>query len=182
LDERLGRLLSNITEDLDPAGAPSMATNDVHQGNLTLLEHRVAQELLRSTAPARLAYTWRDGSPRVVPIWFHWTGTKVVMASPPRAPKLKVLRAHPRVALTIDTDDAPWKVLLIRGRARVDMVEGIVPEYAAAARRYMGEDGGTAWLGQLAGMGVAQMARIAVTPDWVGLLDFQTRYPSAFGP
>jgi hypothetical protein len=24
-----------------------------------------------------------------------------------------------------------------------------------------------------------QMARITITPEWVGLLDFQTRFPSA---
>ena len=37
----------------------------------TLLDDPVAQELLHSTNLARLAYTWHDGTPRVVPIWFH---------------------------------------------------------------------------------------------------------------
>lgn len=58
--------------------------------------------LLGSANPARLAYTWRDGSPRVVPIWFHWTGDQFVLGSLPKAPKLKALAADPRVALTID--------------------------------------------------------------------------------
>jgi nitroimidazol reductase NimA-like FMN-containing flavoprotein (pyridoxamine 5'-phosphate oxidase superfamily) len=44
------------------------------QGSLELLSDPVAQELLSSVNPARLAYTWTDGSPRVVPMWFHWTG------------------------------------------------------------------------------------------------------------
>ena len=48
------------------------------QGDLALLHHPVAQELLHSTNPARLAYSWHDGTPRVVPIWFHWTGQEVV--------------------------------------------------------------------------------------------------------
>ena len=48
----------------------------------TLITDPVAQELLRSPIPARFAYTWRDGAPRVIPIWFHWTGSAVVMASP----------------------------------------------------------------------------------------------------
>jgi len=26
---------------------------------------------------------------------------------------------------------------------------------------------------------VSSMVRITITPDWVGLLDFQTRFPSA---
>ena len=45
-----------------------------HQGDLALLDDPVAQTLLQSTIPARLAYSWTDGTPRVVPIWFHWTG------------------------------------------------------------------------------------------------------------
>jgi hypothetical protein len=35
------------------------------QGDLALLNDPVAQELLHSTIPARLAYVWRDGTPRV---------------------------------------------------------------------------------------------------------------------
>ncbi len=44
------------------------------QGNLSLLQSPVAQELLQSTIPARLAYNWTDGTSRVIPIWFHWNG------------------------------------------------------------------------------------------------------------
>lgn len=51
-----------------------MATS---QGDIALLNDPVAQELLHSTVPARLAYTWLDGTPRVVPIWFHWNGEEV---------------------------------------------------------------------------------------------------------
>jgi hypothetical protein len=58
----------------------------VKQGNLELLQNPVAQELLHSKIPARLAYIWMDGTPRVVPIWFHWNGHALVMA--PRRPKL----------------------------------------------------------------------------------------------
>ena len=52
------------------------------QGDLNLLQHPVAEQLLRSKHPARLAYTWRDGSPRVVPMWFHWNGTEIVLGTP----------------------------------------------------------------------------------------------------
>jgi len=43
----------------------------MHQGDLALLEDPVAKRLLESPVPARLAYTWTDGTPRVVPIEFH---------------------------------------------------------------------------------------------------------------
>lgn len=150
----------------------------VQQGDLSLLEHPAAQELLQSRIPARLAYVWMDGSPRVVPIWFHWNGREIVMATPPKAPKLKALARNSKVSLTIDDNTFPHKVLLIRGTARLEPMNGIVPEYASAAERYFGPDQGKGWVKQLSGM-VSSMVRITVTPEWVGLLDFQTRFPSA---
>lgn len=150
----------------------------VQQGDLSLLQHPASQELLHSKIPARLAYVWMDGTPRVIPIWFHWNGKEIVMATPPKAPKLKALAKNPKVSLTIDDNVFPHKVLLIRGSVRLEAVEGIVPEYAAAAERYFDLELAKRWLGQLRSV-VSSMVRITVTPEWVGLLDFQTRFPSA---
>jgi hypothetical protein len=150
----------------------------VKQGSLELLQRPAANELLRSTIPARLAYVWTDGSPRVVPIWFHWNGQEFVLGTPSKAPKLKALAKNPKVALTIDDNNFPHKVLLVRGTARLQSVNGIVPEYAVAAERYFGAEQGKAWVAQLASM-IQDMVRITITPEWVGLLDFQTRFPSA---
>ena len=150
----------------------------VQQGSMELLEHPAAQELLRSRIPARLAYVWSDGTPRVVPVWFHWSGQEFVVGTPSKAPKLKALAQNPRVALTIDDNQFPHKVLLVRGSARLQPVRGIVPEYAMAAERYFGEQQGRAWVAHLAAM-VQDMVRIAIQPDWIGLLDFETRFPSA---
>ncbi len=150
----------------------------VAQGDLNLLQHPASQELLHSRIPARLAYIATDGTPRVVPIWFHWNGKEIVMASPPKAPKLKALAKNPKVSLTIDENEFPQKVLLIRGSARLENVEGIAPEYEACAARYFDAKQAEAWLRQLRGM-ISAMVRIRVTPEWVGLLDFQTRFPSA---
>ena len=150
----------------------------VKQGGLNLLQQPVARDLLESRNPARLAYIWTDGTPRVVPIWFHWTGSDFVLASPPRAPKLKALARNPETSLTIDDNTFPYKVLLVRGRARLETMNGVVPEYAIAAERYFGREQGQAWVTQLGGM-VSSMVRITIAPHWVGLLDFQTRFPSA---
>jgi hypothetical protein len=87
------------------------------QGDLSLLDNPVAQELLHSANLARLAYTWHDRTPRVVPIWFHWDGEAIVLGSPPNAPKVNVLPNNSKVALTIDRDEFPYHALLIRGTA-----------------------------------------------------------------
>jgi pyridoxamine 5'-phosphate oxidase-like protein len=146
------------------------------QGSLELLNDPVAHALMGSVNPARLAYTWMDGSPRVVPIWFHWTGDQFVLGSPPKAPKLKALASDPRVALTIDDNTWPHKVLLVRGRADVEMLGDVAPEYELSAARYFGPEQGPAWVATLRGK---PMARIAITPNWAGVLDFQSRFPSA---
>jgi PPOX class probable F420-dependent enzyme len=150
----------------------------VKQGDLSLLQHSASRELLQSKIPARLAYIAIDGTPRVIPIWFHWNGTEFVMGTPPKAPKLKALAKNPRVSLTIDDNTFPHKVLLVRGTAHLEPMNGVVPEYAMAAERYFGPDQGKAWVAQMAQM-IPSMVRITITPDWVGLLDFQTRFPSA---
>ena len=149
------------------------------QGDLTLLGDPVAQELLQSAVPAQLAYVWRDGSPRVVPIWFHWNGEEVVLGTPLKAPKLKALPRSPTVALSIDSHTWPYKVLQIRGQAQVQTVRGTTPEYEAAAKRYFGEEQGRAWVDRINNT-FSHMARIGIRPQWVAILDFETRFPSAF--
>jgi hypothetical protein len=157
------------------------------QGSLELLESDVAKRLLESTIPARYAYIAADGTPRVVPSWFHWAGDEIVMPTFISAPhvrhpayRVRALRANPDVAITIDTESFPPESLTIRGRAEVTEVDGIVPEYALAAHRYLGEAEATGYLEQIDHPST-RMARIAVRPAWVGVLDFQTRLPSALG-
>jgi hypothetical protein len=152
--------------------------NPVQQGPISLLQLPASQELLHSRIPARFAYIWTDGTPRVIPIWFHWNGREIVMATPPKAPKLKALAKNPKVSLTIDDNTFPHKVLLIRGSARLEPVEGIAAEYEAAAGRYFDRHLADTWLKQLRTL-ISSQVRIIVTPEWVGLLDFQERFPSA---
>jgi len=148
------------------------------QGDPALLNDPVAQRMLHSTVLARFAYNWNDGTPRVIPIGFHWNGAAIVLGTPPDAPKMKVLKNGDQVALTIDSDTMPYKVLLIRGPIWTDIVDGIAPEYAAMSKRVFGEEGGQAWLDQVTPI-FPRMARIFITPAWVGILDFESRFPSA---
>jgi hypothetical protein len=148
------------------------------QGDLSLLNDPVAKELLQSTRLARFAYIWTDGTPRVVPVWFHWDGKELVMAGPPDAPKMKALPKNTKVAVTIDTETWPYHALMVRGTAVCSVVHGLPPEYVAAAHRYMGVEAGDAWVANVNNMSPTA-ARIAIRPEWVGILDFETRWPSA---
>jgi PPOX class probable F420-dependent enzyme len=154
-----------------------MSIDQLPQGDLGLLDHPVAKELLGSAIPARLGYIAPDGTPRVTPIWFTWNGTEFVFGATGTSPKVRALRTNPAVAVTIDTETAPYKVLLVRGKARVEIVEGAVEEYADSALRYFDPEAGARFRDH-AKASFKGMARITVKPEWVGLIDFQTRYPS----
>ena len=62
-----------MTDSPDPMSLP--------QGDLGLLDPDVAERLLASTELARLAYVATDGTPRVVPMLFHWNGTEIVVST-----------------------------------------------------------------------------------------------------
>jgi hypothetical protein len=126
---------------------------------------------------------WPNACSRAAPGPSTLDGDELVMPTFVRAPhverpaaRLAAVRAKPDVAICIDTESFPPHVPLVRGRAAITEVDGIAPEYALAARRYRGDEQATTYLGHADGPGT-RMARIAVRPAWVGLIDFDTRLP-----
>ncbi len=132
-----------------------------------------AQELLASTSAAHLAYVGKDGTPRVVPVGFFWTGDQFVISTAATAPKVTALGAHPDVALAIDAGGTPGqaRALSIRGRASIEIVDGVVEEYLAAARKTMDAEAAAEFEQNCRAM-YDQMARIAITPLWARYFDF----------
>jgi len=100
------------------------------------------------------------------------------MASLPGAAKVAALRKHPDVAVTIDAEGFPADVLLLRGRGHRRRRHR--PEYAQAARRYLGDEAATGFLTGL-DRPDTRMHRIALRPSWVGVLDFKARLPRVLG-
>jgi hypothetical protein len=156
------------------------------EGGLTVETHEIAEILNRPISQellardiTRLAYVARDGTPRTIPIGFTWNGTQVVMCTSKNAPKLAALRQNPAVALTIDTEVHPPKILLIRGRAELDVVEGIPDEYLQMNGSYvMTPEQRVEWEAEVRSL-YDGMVRIVVTPTWAKLIDFETTLPSA---
>jgi hypothetical protein len=146
------------------------------QGSVELLRSETAQQLLSSTNLARVSYVAADCTPRVFPMLFHWTGVELVLATFAGAKKIAAIRTKPSIAVTIDEAGPPPRVLLLRGRATVTDVDGVVPEYRAMHHRYGGPEQGERNVEEVDRPGV-RMARIAFRPTWVGVLDFESRFP-----
>jgi hypothetical protein len=145
-----------------------------------VMENPVAQRLLDSANPARLAYVARDGTPRVVPVGFHWNGTTIVIGTVPASAKVAALRANPAVAITVDTSPPTWppNVLLVRGTATVTLVDGVFPEYVAGAKKLTPAEEFPHWEAGVHAL-YDRMARIDITPVWAKVHDFETRIPQA---
>jgi hypothetical protein len=149
-----------------------------HDEIAEVMNRPMSRELLARDL-TRLAYVAKDGTPRNVPIAFTWNGAEIVMCTSTNAPKLGALRAHPDVALTIDTEVHPPKILLIRGRAELDLVEGIPAEYLQMNGSYeMTPEQRVEWEAEVRSL-YDGMVRIVVTPTWAKLIDFETTLPSA---
>lgn len=143
-----------------------------------ILDHPTSRELLARDL-LRMAYVAADGTPRNVPVGFAWNGSEIVVCTSTNAPKLASLRRNPAVALTIDTEVHPPKLLLIRGRATLDLVPGIPDEYLQMNGSYrMTSDQRVAWEAGVRSLYDA-MVRVVITPTWVKLIDFETTLPSA---
>ena len=96
----------------------------------------------------------------------------------PTSAKVKALEQNPRVALTIDTQAFPPHVLLIRGSAALELVDGVPDGYVEASRKVVPAEQMPGWEDGVRAL-YQQMVLITVTPDWAKLLDFETTLPKA---
>jgi len=100
------------------------------------------EEFLAQVFPTPLgvvATLRQDGSPHIVPVWFRWSaGAVTIWTTEARAWVRNVLR-DPRVAFSVQTFDAPYPAVVMRGRASVATADdaATVEEIWAITRRYV---------------------------------------------
>jgi PPOX class probable F420-dependent enzyme len=98
------------------------------------------RDLFTKKAFAHLATVGRDGAPQVTPVWVDWDGTHVRFNTAKGRVKDRKLRNNPRVALSIQDPDNPYRYVQVIGRV-VEMTEtGADAHIDALAKRYLGQD------------------------------------------
>jgi hypothetical protein len=113
------------------------------------------------------------------PIGIYWNGAEIVMCTSKNARKVAALERNPKVALTIDTEEYPPNVLLLRGKAELDPVAGIPSEYYQTSGTYeMTPEQRQEWEKEIRATYVDGMVRIVVRPTWAKLIDFETTLPT----
>ena len=60
-----------------------------------------------------------DGRPHVAPVWFKWEGDRALVMAIASAVKLRNIQHNPAVALSIATDQRPYRYVILEGEARV---------------------------------------------------------------
>lgn len=93
-------------------------------------------DLLTRPLFAHLATVRPDGVPQVNPMWFSWDGVHLRFTHTTTRRKHRNVTVEPRVAVSINDPDQPYRYLEIRGR-----VERIEPDagatfFAELAQRY----------------------------------------------
>lgn len=69
---------------------------------------------------ARIATVKPDNSPHVTPVWYLWENNQLLVTIPKDSVKARNIRQNNKVAVTIDTDKAPIKAVIIEGTAKIE--------------------------------------------------------------
>lgn len=89
---------------------------------------------------AHLATVGRDGTPQVTPVWVDFDGTHVRFNTAKGRVKDKKLRNDPRVALSIQDPDNPYRYIQVRGRVAEMTENGADAHIDSLAKKYLGQD------------------------------------------
>ena len=109
-----------------------------------------------------------DGQPHAVPTWYEWSRGEIVFHTGLRSRKYRNLRRNPRVTLCVDERTAPYRAVVLYGRARmtVGTDDERVRRFALA---YLGPRAGPAYADSLRG---ERMVIVRVRPERIISWDY----------
>jgi PPOX class probable F420-dependent enzyme len=93
-------------------------------------------DLLDRPLFAHLATLRPDGSPQANPMWFRWDGTHLRFTTSTTRRKHRNITADPRVAVSINDPDQPYRYLELRGRVTAVEPDPEAAFFAELAARY----------------------------------------------
>jgi hypothetical protein len=89
----------------------------------------------------KLATLAPDGWPYIVPVWYAYNGEVFEILARPKNRWVAYVQTDARVSLCVDTTDAPYTRVLVKGLARIVNPQWIGP-WRDMAIRYLGADAG----------------------------------------
>lgn len=103
------------------------------------------EAFLKEPRVAALATLRPDGRPHLVPVWFDWDGREFTVSSFRDLQKVKNVARKGFAALSVFTNDLPYRQVTVEGVARVGgPLDNVWRERLAV--RYLGEAAGRAYV------------------------------------
>ena len=87
---------------------------------------------------AHLATIMKDGSPQISPVWVDYDGTYILVNTARDRQKVINIRRDPRVAVSIQDPDNPYRKLLVRGRVVEETIQNAGNHIDRLAKKYTG--------------------------------------------
>jgi len=98
------------------------------------------RDIFAKKAFAHLATVGRDGAPQVTPVWVDYDGAHVRINTARGRVKDQNLQRNPKVALSAQDPDNPYRYVQVRGRV-VEMTEKDADAHIdALSKKYTGRD------------------------------------------
>ena len=95
-------------------------------------------DLFKKKAFANLGTLMKDGSPQVTPVWFDYDGKHIRVNSALGRVKDKNIRRDPRVSVSIQDPENPYRYIEIRGKV-VDITQNGADEHInGLSQKYLG--------------------------------------------
>jgi PPOX class probable F420-dependent enzyme len=98
------------------------------------------RDLFDKKSFAHVATIGSDGAPQVTPVWIDYDGTHIRFNTARGRVKTRNLESNPRIALSIQDPDNPYRYLQVRGRVTEVTEKGADEHIDALAKKYLGQD------------------------------------------
>ncbi len=85
---------------------------------------------------ARLCSHNKDGTIHAAPIWFKYDGGQLLFGTQQDARRIANIKRNPEVTVVIDTEQTPYKGIIVYGRAELDY-DNVISKRVSIFEKYM---------------------------------------------
>ncbi|MGH7419174.1 MAG: PPOX class F420-dependent oxidoreductase [Candidatus Rokuibacteriota bacterium] len=98
------------------------------------------RDLFDKKAFAHLATVGADGTPQVTPVWIDYDGSHIRFNTARGRVKTRNLERNPKVALSIQDPENPYRYVQVRGRVAEMTEKDADAHIDALTKKYLGQD------------------------------------------
>ena len=129
---------------------------------MVVLSKQEIEEYLAEPHVAHLVTRQPDGRPHMAPVWYLAEGSHALVMAYANAVKMRNIRRNPVVALSIATDQRPYKYVVLEGTGRITD-DNLLQVIERICVQYCGPEEGPAYAKLMLSEGPMLLIDIGVT-------------------